>query len=58
MTNKLESNEIVTHIKIQPSSLGEIIKDFNDLKEKCDNVIIKIKKRKSKKKEKVAAAEK
>lgn len=58
MTNKLESNEIVIPIKVQPSSLGKIIKDFNDLKEKCDNVIIKIKKRKNKKKEKVAAAEK
>lgn len=58
MTNKLDSTNIAIPLKTHSESLGKIIKDYNDLKEKCDNVIIKIKKRKSKKKEKVAAAEK
>jgi hypothetical protein len=55
MTNKIDYSEQLSTSNLKEDSLDEIIKDYSNLNEKCDNVILKIKKRKSKKKEKVAA---
>lgn len=55
MTNKIDCSEQLSTSNLKEDTLNEIIKDYSNLNEKCDNVILKIKKRKSKKKEKVAA---
>lgn len=55
MTNKTDCSEQLSTSNLKEDSLDEIIKDYSNLNEKCDNVILKIKKRKNKKKEKVAA---
>lgn len=58
MTNKTDYSEQLNTSNLKEDPLNEIIKDYSSLNEKCDNVILKIKKRKSKskKKEKVAAS--
>lgn len=56
MTNKIDYSEQLNTSNLKEDPLNEIIKDYSNLNEKCDNVILKIKKRKRKKKEKAAAS--
>lgn len=56
MTNKTDYSEQLNTSNLKEDPLNEIIKDYSNLNEKCDNVILKIKKRKRKKKEKAAAS--